>query len=512
MNRRFVALTALVCVLLLVAFSRAGMAQEVDTLRLGRMVVPLKQEIHFILDPAKESYQGIVDISLAVHEQTHYFRLHARELKISKLVLQSANRKIPVRWSTMDLLRISTGNPLLPGNCTLHIEFSGRMGSLGTGIFKSIEKGDTYLATQFEPVYARTAFPCWDEPGFKCPFRLTLTIPADLAAFSNTQIEKSNSTGKEQTLVFRETPPLPVYLVAFAVGPFDTIPLSGMSVPGSVVVPRGQGQLAAEAVQIIPLIFNELERRFGPYPFSKLDLVAVPGFMMAMENAGLITFYPPVLLMDPKVCTVEQKLGNWITIAHEIAHMWFGDLVTMAWWDDTWLNEGFATWIGLDVANTLFPQYNPFSWQIGSAQRAMSTDALPSASAVQRTIGADDDPWQAFDELSYQKAGAVLDMVSAWIGAEDFRGGILDFLGKNKWRAAAAGDLWSSLSAAASEPLDSVVASCIEQPGVPLIEVQIIPGPRLQLVQSRFMNSGFRAPSQRWKIPVVFKYTDGVKT
>jgi len=513
MFKRLVVQSIMASGLLLTAFYAAGMAQEVDTLRLGRKVVPLMQEIHLNLDPAQEIYNGTVDIALDVCEQTDYFRLHTKMLEIGKLVLQRANRQINTRWSTSgELLLINTGKPLLPGSCTLHIEFRGRIGSLGSGIFKGIEKDDIYLATQFEPVYARCAFPCWDEPGFRCPFRLTLTTPAGLAAFSNTPIEKTEIKGHTQTVSFSETPPLPVYLVAFAAGPYDTIPLSGMSVPGSVVVPRGQSHLAAEAVQTIPLILQELERRFGLYPFSKLDFVAVQGLMGGMENAGLITLYPTNLLMDPKVCTAEQRLGNWITIAHEIAHMWFGDLVTMAWWDDTWLNEGFAQWIGLDVANTLFPQYNPFSWQIGSTQRAMSTDALPSASAVQRTIRAVDDPFQAFDELSYNKAGAVLDMVSAWIGAEELRNGILDYLGKNKWRSATAGDLWLSLSAAASEPLDSVVASFIGQPGVPLIEAQIIPGPRLKLVQSRFMNSGFPVQSQKWKIPVSFKYSDGKST
>jgi len=194
MFKRLVVQSIMASGLLLTAFYAAGMAQEVDTLRLGRKVVPLMQEIHLNLDPAQEIYNGTVDIALDVCEQTDYFRLHTKMLEIGKLVLQRANRQINTRWSTSgELLLINTGKPLLPGSCTLHIEFRGRIGSLGSGIFKGIDKDDIYLATQFEPVYARCAFPCWDEPGFRCPFRLTLTTPAGLAAFSNTPIEKQRS-------------------------------------------------------------------------------------------------------------------------------------------------------------------------------------------------------------------------------------------------------------------------------------------------------------------------------
>jgi cytosol alanyl aminopeptidase len=493
--------------------SAPAFSGEPDTLRLERTVVPVFQSIRLALDPAKNGYQGETEILLDVRSSAHFFRLHSKGLKIRKLTLRSGGRKIPVKWNVKsdDLIRISTKRLLEPGDCSLHIRFARNFQDQGSGLFKGIEEGKPYLATQFEMSYAREAFPCWDEPGFKNPFQVTLIIPSRFSAFSNNPAEKTSIEAGVTTVTFEKTPPLPVYAVAFAVGPFESVPIQGMSIPGNVVVPSGRTRFASDAAAVTAPILRELENRFGPYPFRKLDLLTTPGmFGGAMENPGMVTFAENILLIDPEASTPESRRNCSGIIAHELAHMWFGDLVTTAWWDDTWLNESFATWIGQAVTDTVFPRYNSFAGDIRSAHWAMRSDALPSIRPIRRPLRATDDPWQVFDELSYQKGGAVLGMVESWSGKDNFARGIRGYLAKHAWGNAVAKDLWNSLDTLVEGNVDGIMASFTDQPGVPLISGEIIPGGKLKLSQSRFLNCGFDAPSQLWRVPVVFRYADGV--
>ena len=494
--------------------SACAFPDEPDTLRLDRKVIPVFQSIRLKLDPGKKDYQGETDFLLDVRSATRNFRLHSKDLKIKELKLQSGGHRIPVEWNAKsdDLLRISAKQPLEPGGYDLQIRFVNNYQDKGMGLFKGLEGGKPYLATQFETSYAREAFPCWDEPGFKNPFQVTLTIPEVLQAFSNTAVEDIRSSGKEKTILFQKTPPLPVYLVAFAVGPFESVPITEMPVPGSVVVPMGETALAAEAVNLTPPILKDLEKRFGPYPFQKLDLMAMPGMMMgAMENPGLIIFSSWGLLFDPKSITVDQRLVCARVISHEIAHMWFGDMVTMAWWNDAWLNESFATWIQTNVLDDVFPHLNSFLWDIQSFQYSMGTDALPSTGPIRRTIRSTDDPLQVFDELSYRKGGTVLGMVESWAGKENFGKGIIEYLEKHRWGNAESEDFWISLSRGIGENAADLIGSFVNQPGLPLVRAELLSPAKLKLSQSRFLNCGFQAAPQRWRIPMVVDYAAGAE-
>jgi cytosol alanyl aminopeptidase len=506
--------TGIPLILLFAGSSAASPAQIPDTLRLGREVIPAFQTIRLHLDPSRNGYRGSVEMTLAVHAETRVLRLHAKGLRISKLKLSDAGGGIPARWTARPdgILSIRPERALSPGFGVLTVGFEGRFGKNGLGLYRSESEGKTYLASQFEPAFARTAFPCWDEPGFKNPFRIVLTVPSNMACFSNEPVETVTVDGGEKTVVFMQTRPLPVYEVAFAVGPFEAVPVPGLSVPGNVIVPSGRASDAAEAVRMAPPILAELQKRFGPYPFRKLDLIAVPDMGGAMENPGLVTFEPDMLLMDPNASTLDQRLNCASTVAHELAHMWFGDLVTMSWWDDTWLNESFATWIGNDVTGRVYPEFRSFAGDIQSAQRTMESDALPSISAVRRTVRADDDLWRVFDELSYQKGGAVLAMVESWAGREFFQEGLLDYLRSYRWMCADAAALWASLSRSTGGNVDGMIASFIDQPGLPLVRAEILPDGRVSLSQTRFLDAGFQAASQTWQIPMAWKCSDGENT
>lgn len=509
--------TCLRRVLLLLSVTACGSmlhGQEPDTLRLDRRVIPALQTVRLHLDPAKPDYDGRVEITLEVHAQTSSFRLHAKGLKIRDMELRDKGGKIPCQWTAGSdgLLRVRARRPLEPGFGELRVVFEGSYGKNGLGLYRSESEVKTYIATQFEPAYARTAFPCWDEPGFKNPFRIILTVPGDMACFSNEPVETLAAEGKRKTLTFMETRPLPVYAVAFAVGPFDTVPIPGLSVPGNVIVPSGLSSFAAEAVKSVPPVLAALEKRFGLYPYRKLDLIVIPDMGGAMENPGLITFDPDVLLMDPAAPTLLQRTGcSWI-VAHELAHLWFGDLVTMAWWDDTWLNESFATWIGDDVTDRVFPELRTFAANIQSVHQTMESDALPSITAIRRAVRADDDPRQVFDELSYTKGGAVLSMVESWAGREYFQEGLVDYLASHRHMSADAADLWRSLSRSTGGDVDSMTATFIDQPGLPLVRVGILPDGRVRLSQNRFLNAGFDAPPRTWRIPMAVRCSDGRNT
>jgi alanyl aminopeptidase len=496
---------------LIIILSSSVFAAEPDTLRLDRNVVPTFESIRLHLDPEKKDYEGEVEINLDVRVPTRAFRLHAQDLDIQRVELTRDGHVLPARWSTGPdgLMRIAAGQPLSTGPCILIIRFANDIPDKGFGLFRVDEEGQSYLSTQFEMTYARQAFPCWDEPGFKNPFQVTITLPSAFSAFSNTPVEKTTLSGQKKTVVFEKTPPLSVYAVAFVAGPFETVPIMGMSVPGNVIVTAGNARLAGETARVTPAILGALEKRFTAYPFRKLDLVAVPGQWGAMENPGLVIFDQNILLMDPAASTLDSRHNcSWV-IAHELAHMWFGDLVTMSWWNETWLNESFATWIGIDIMDEVFPLYRSFVWDIQGTQRAMTTDALPSTRPIRRDIRADDDPMQVFDELSYQKGGAVLGMVESWAGKENFHRGIIDYLGKFRWKNAESKELWESLSLCTGGKVDSMTASFTEQPGIPLVRAELLPHAKLRLSQSRFLNCGFEATPQLWQIPMVINYGDG---
>ncbi|MEE8522753.1 MAG: M1 family aminopeptidase, partial [Thermoanaerobaculia bacterium] len=385
----------------------------------------------------------------------------------------------------------------------LEIDFTASFGTTVTGLYKVERDGDSYAFTVFEPADARQAFPCWDEPAFKIPFQLTATIPEEYLAISNTPEESSSVVEGLRTVKFRKTPPLPSYGVAISVGPFETVPIDGLRVPGRIVTARGNSRLAAIAAAATPPILRRLEAYFEhPYPYAKLDLIAVPDFPSgALENPAAVVFSEDVLLLDADSVSAADRGRQAIVVAHEIAHMWFGNLVTLTWWDDIWLNEAFATWMGLKVAEQAFPELGAGIRGLRQAQQAMELDARASATPIRRQVADPDEAFTVGGALTYDKGAAVLGMFERWVGAERFRTGVNAYVKAHAWGNATGADFWQALDAASEKQVSTAIATFLDQPGFPLIEVELRGG-RLELRQQPFTDRG---EAQTWSVPVTLK-------
>lgn len=502
---------------LLLAGPAAAAAVAGESRRLGDAVVPTRERITLRIDPDRSDFSGSVRIAISVRRPTTSVRFHAEELTLGRVELAAGEERVALAPQVGERGRVVATAPreLAAGDYTLEIDFTGTLGSRVVGLYRVEQAGRGYAFTQFEATDARRAFPCWDEPSFKIPYQLELAVPTGQTAVTNTPIESRSEADGWQRVVFAETPPLPSYLLAIAVGPFDSVPITGLSVPGRVYTPAGQSGLAGAAVEVTPPILAAVERYFGrPYPFAKLDLIAVPDYWPgAMENPGAVTFADRVLLIDPAASTAVQRRNLARITAHELAHMWFGDLVTMRWWDDLWLNESFADWMGDKITGELFPE---FGWELTSlreVEEVMEGDARPNSPAVHRPV---DDESQAMEGLGlvYAKGRAVLGMIERWVGEEAFRKGVLDYLQAHAWGNATAEDLWAALSKASGTDVAGALRSFVDQPGLPLLEVEVGPEGALEVRQRRFLNDGVTAPAQRWEVPVVLKFrtADGTGT
>jgi alanyl aminopeptidase len=486
-----------------------------DPLRLADDVRPTFQTIELRLDPQSTSFSGSVHIDLEVRAATSRFRFHARSLTLERVVLRGPGGEVAASHEIQpegDLVRIETAAPLAPGRYELAIEFGGTFNTKAESLYRVVSEGNSYLFTQFESSDARGAFPCWDEPRFKIPFQTTLEIPEGQVAVSNTPMDSQTVDDGWRRIVFARTQPMPTYLLAMAVGPLEAVPIEGLSVPGHVYTPRGKAHLAAEAVRVTPAILAALEAYFDrPYPYRKLDLIAVPEFWPgAMENVGAITFRDTLLLLDSESVSVQQLRSLCSVTAHEIAHQWFGDLVTMEWWDDLWLNESFASWLGGKITDQVFPEYGEAISSVEDAMRAMATDAQLSARTIRQPVSANENLLQTADVLAYEKGSAVLGMFEAFVGEDLFRKGVQQYIQDNEWANATADDLWSSLSTATGIDVGSAMATFLDQPGVPLVRATQLGDGRVEFRQQRFLNYGHEAPQpQTWKIPVVYRYHDG---
>jgi alanyl aminopeptidase len=334
-------------------------------------------------------------------------------------------------------------------------------------------------------------------------------------ALANTPEERVVEAGDRKTIVFKASRPLPSYLLAVAVGPFEATPVPGTSIPTRVIGVAGTSALASSAVKETPPILAALEKYFGSrYPYEKLDLIAVPEYWYgAMENPGLITFVDRSLLLDAATANSNVRKRLDVYLAHEIAHMWFGDLVTMAWWDDLWLNESFATWMEQKILIENLPEFNESIEQVRSAQGVMGLDTLLTTRAMRQPINSVDSLLQSADALAYSKGAAVLNMVERWLGPEAFRAGVLDYIKAHADGNATADDLWTALGKAGKQDVKGTLSSFLDQPGVPLVSAELLPGGKVKLTQSRFLAAGTKAPkAQTWRIPVALRYPDGQGT
>jgi alanyl aminopeptidase len=487
-----------------------------DPARLARDVVPTLESIRLDLDPAQKSYKGTATIELKVNAPSESFRFHARDMSFTRVSLRQGKAEVPIKAATgeIGLVTVRAAKALTPGTATLVIDFTKDYSTRAASFYRVEAGGHAYVFTDFEPDDARGAWPCWDEPSFKIPWQITVTIPKEHSAYSNTLPERDEVTGERRTVVFKRTVPLSSYLVALIAGPFDSVPIDGLSVPGRVVAVKGSAYMGAQAAKETPAIVKALERYFGhKYPYDKLDLLAVPEFTAgAMENAAAITYRETILLLDPKTMSAAQRYRVISTTAHEVSHMWFGDLVTMEWWDDLWLNESFASWMGDKITDEVAPEFHAGNDQVGEMLRAMVVDSRLTTRAMRAQLKATDNLTGVFDLLSYQKGQAILTMLERWLGEEKFRDGVRAYIAAHAEGNATAADLWAALSKAAGHDVGAVAGSFLDQPGVPIVTVETLGGSKVKLSQRRFVSHGSARPSQLWKIPVTLRYAVGERT
>jgi alanyl aminopeptidase len=501
---------------LLGSYPVTGSAAPPDGDRLGDTVLPRSEAIELTLDPGKPAYSGKVRIDLEVKAATADFALHARNLQIGTIALSGpggAGVPLTSQAAPTGLLRLHAGAPLQPGRYQLAIDFTNPFDTKGSSLYKLEAEGRSYTASQFQPDEARRAFPCWDEPGFKIPYQITLRVPEDHLAVSNTPVEHRTVEGGWATVRFARTHPLPSYLLAIATGPYDAVPIAGLSVPGSIVTLKGKSGLAAEVSRLIPPLLAATEGYFGRrYPYEKLDFIAIPGFWaVAMENPGAVMFDENRFLISAKA-RLSQRRDVVSLIAHELAHMWFGDLVTMAWWDDLWLNEAFASWMSNKIGHQVYPELGLDLSDIPETRSAMANDANPAIRAIRRPVKASNNISLNADALTYKKGRAVLAMFERWLGADTFRLGIRRYLAAHEWGNTTAADLSAALSKASGKEVGPAMNTFLEQGGIPIVSARVLPGGRVEFSQARFVPAGTAPPApQTWQIPMTIRFSDGAR-
>jgi cytosol alanyl aminopeptidase len=500
-------------------------ALQPPALRLPDTVRPARYRPTLTLVPDRDDFTGVMEIDLDVLAATAVVWLNASELSIARAEARVAGGALRGRVlpQPKDLVGIAFDRPLPAGDATLRLEYSGRISRRDSaGIFQTQEGGRWYVSTHFEPIDARRAYPCFDEPSFKVPWQLTLRIKNGQRAFANTPVESEQDGADGFTTVrFAPTRPLPSYLTAFAVGPWERID-AGKTGQGKtaigVIVPQGQVPQAAWAKEVTPQIVPRLEEWFGiPYPFEKLDLVAVPLARGAMENVGLVTYGSTLLLVPPGQDSPAFRRAQASVSTHELAHMWFGDLVTNSWWDDVWLNEAFATWMTYKTLESWHPEWGAALDRVGARGRALAADSLLTARRIRQPIDSDDDMLNAFDTITYQKGASVIHMFEQFVGPARFRSGVQRYLKSHAYSTATARDFLADVSAEAALDVQPAFSTFLDQPGVPLVTVQLRcePGrrPRLDLSQERYLPLGAEpTPEQReqvWQVPVCVRWTGG---
>ena len=487
-------------------------------------MVPLHYAPELTIDPTRDRFSGTIAIRVRVDRPTAIVWINARNLVIEEAratTVVPTPQSVPARIVTgsEQVTGLEFAAPLPVGEFTLRLRYTGTIDAVGAvGVFRQQDRDRWYVYTQFEPLDARRAFPCFDEPDRKATWQLTLVVPAALRAVGNMPVERERpGPAGWREVHFAPTPPLPSYLVAFAVGDFDVRDAgragSGKT-PISIIAPKGRGGEAAYAVAHTGAILEAAERYFGmPYPFPKLDLIAYPrsSFGGAMENPGLITYTARNLLARPEEESPGFKRRFTGITAHEIAHLWFGDYVTMTWWDDLWLNEAFASWLGSKLTAEVRPEWNARSWPSYQRSRAMESDRLASARRIRQPVNDLDEVRAAFDGITYAKGQSVLTMFEDWLGPEKFREGVRRYIAKFPWGNATAEDFFAAL-AASDAALVPALRGFVERGGVPLLDVTLDCGatPALQVVQSRFRPVGVPSGAvEHWVFPACFEFGDG---
>lgn len=513
--------------------------------RLPRTVRPVRYELTLEPDLSAATFSGEVKIDLVVSEPTAVISCNALELDVlaAELTEGPIDSGSPVTITAVDLdsaterVTFTLDRSISAGEAHLRLRFTGILNDKLRGFYRSTfidTKGNEQViaTTQFEATDARRAFPCWDEPDMKASFAISLIVDEHLFAVSNaterSRTPAPNRAGKH-IVSFAETIVMSTYLVAFIVGPLDaTEPVDVDGIPLRVVYPVGKAHLTDFALEVGAFCLRHFTNYYGiPYPGDKLDLVAIPDFAFgAMENLGCVTFREILLLVDPSTTTQAELLNVTDVINHELAHMWFGDLVTMKWWNGIWLNEAFATFMEMHATDAFRPQWDRWTTFGLSRTAAFDTDSLTSTRPIEYPVISPADAEGMFDILTYEKGAAVVRMLEQYLGEDRFRSGIRKYLKDHAFGNTETSDLWDAIESATGEPVRRIMESWIFQGGYPVLSVDIVnDGRTLRLSQHRFGFAGDLGdgesviPSQDhqslWAIPLIFSQksaTDGVVT
>jgi aminopeptidase N len=492
--------------------------------KLPKEVIPTEYAIRIVPNLDNFTFAGSETVKLNVRSPVHQLMLNGLELKIQAALVDGKELPAPAIKTDngKELLTLTLPSELAAGDHTLALRFTGKINQQGQGLFymRYQEEGSgarkVMLGTQFEATDARRFFPCWDEPAFRARFQLTVVVPENWLAVSNMPIESEKKIAGGKEVRFAPTPPMSSYLNVFVAGELDFIESHVGSTQIRVIATKGKAELGRYALEASAEILKYYNEYFGvPYPLPKLDQIAIPGgFGGAMENWGGITYYESRLLFDPKNSSAETKQNIYEVLAHEMAHMWFGDLVTMAWWDNLWLNEGFASWMGSKCTAHFNPQWevwlarelprDPTRRSGIAKEAAMEGDARSTTHPIQQPIATEAEANSAFDDITYKKGQSFLRMLESFLGEDVFRDGIRRYIAAHEYSNTTTADLWNALSDASNKSVGEIAAGWTEQPGFPVVTVDRQTSDKVRLTQGRFTVNFKNAPPLFWQIPLTY--------
>jgi puromycin-sensitive aminopeptidase len=487
--------------------------------RLPADVRPSAYDLHLEPDLEAGTFRGTVRIAVRLEKSRREITLHAADLAIEEAAVHVSTAEIAakVRVSRPDeTVTLKLPRSLPAGDATLVLRWSAKLNEHLRGFYGVTADDRRYAFTQCEAADARRILPCFDEPSFKARFRVAVTARDGHAVVSNAPVAREEPVRGGRVVHFAETPPLSTYLLAVAVGPLEASAERRLgSTPIRIWHVPGKGHLTAIGLEAAAESLRRLEEYFGiPYPYGKLDLVAVPDFEAgAMENAGAVFFRETLLLLDPATASIAEHKRAAEVIAHELAHMWYGDLVTMAWWDDLWLNEAFATWMAYRVVDDWRPEWRMWHGFEHDRNGALAQDALKSTHPIYAPVRSVAEATENFDAITYEKGAAVVRMIEHYLGPDQFRDGVRIYMRRHREGNAVAADLWRALAEASGREVARIAQAWIAQPGFPLVTVAPAPGGRgLKVRQERFFADP-RVPVAkrrgRWPVPLVVKWADG---
>jgi aminopeptidase N len=486
--------------------------------RLPKTVVPSHYEIHLEPDLATGSLTGRETITVRLAEPTTSIVLNAVDLDLREAVVITGKKRHPARVSldpAAETATLTVDAPLPAGEAHIEIAFAGKIRDDIRGLYRTRTAARSYATTQFQATYARMAFPCFDEPAFKATFDLSVVVDKGDTAISNGRIvsETPGPAPGKNTLRFSTSPRMSTYLVALAIGDFECVEGGADGTPIRVCTVPGKKELGRYALRVAEHAVPFFNRYYGiPYPFGKLDMVALPDYEWGgMENTASIFYRERGLLLDEKTAAVGTRRGTAGLVSHEIAHQWFGDLVTLAWWDNVWLNEGFATHMTRKPLVSWDPAWDQSLEEAQATAGVLAVDAFEATRAIRQNGETPAEIKELFDGIAYQKGAALLRMVETWLGPESFQKGVHDYLAKYANGNATAEDLWTELARVSGKPVDKVMASFVDQAGAPLVtvETRCEDGATLvTLTQQRFFADPARLAAgspEVWTIPVLLR-------